>query len=144
MMSQIAARARRIMVCLCFGLTVASAADAASRQSAQALSDDPALEYAPDTVLIKFKPSAQPAQKRQAYAAVGGQKIRGYDLVRGLEHLQLGRGQRVEQAVERLQQLPFVEYVEPILRVAAGEVRARAEETGHREFQVWAEQSVSL
>ncbi len=113
MMSQIAARAWRTMVCLCFGLAVASAADAASRQSAQALSDDPVLEYAPDTVLIKFKPSAQPAQKRQAYAAVGGQKIRGYDLVRGLEHLQLGRGQRVEQAVERLQQLPFVEYVEP-------------------------------
>ena len=33
---------------------------------------------------------------------------------------------------------------EHVVRVAAGEERARAEETGHREFQVWAEQSVSL
>ena len=113
MMPQVAARVWRIAVCLCFGLAVASTADAASRQSARALSDDPALEFSPDSVLIKFKPSAQPAQKRQAYAAVGGQKIRGYGLVRGLEHVQLGRGQRVEQAIESLQRLPFVEYVEP-------------------------------
>jgi hypothetical protein len=28
--------------------------------------------------------------------------------------------------------------------VASGEVRARAEESKHREFQIWAEQSVSL
>lgn len=31
-----------------------------------------------------------------------------------------------------------------MLRVASGEVRAKAEENGHREFQVWAEQTVSL
>jgi altronate dehydratase len=31
-----------------------------------------------------------------------------------------------------------------ILRTASGEVLARAEETKHREFQFWAEQSVSL
>ena len=113
MTPRVIGRVWRIAVCLCFGLAVASAADAASPQSAQALSDDPALAYASDSVLIKFKPSAGPAQKRQAYDAVGGRKIRGYGLVRGLEHLQLGRGQRVEQAVERLQRLPFVEYVEP-------------------------------
>jgi len=33
---------------------------------------------------------------------------------------------------------------EHVCRVASGEVPARAEETKHREFQVWAEQSVSL
>ena len=33
---------------------------------------------------------------------------------------------------------------EHVLRVASGEVPARAEETKHREFQFWAEQSVSL
>lgn len=31
-----------------------------------------------------------------------------------------------------------------VLRVASGEILARAEETKHREFQIWAEQSVSL
>jgi altronate dehydratase len=31
-----------------------------------------------------------------------------------------------------------------VIRVASGEVRARAEESKHREFQIWAEQSVSL
>lgn len=31
-----------------------------------------------------------------------------------------------------------------VIRVASGEVVARAEETKHREFQIWAEQSVSL
>jgi hypothetical protein len=31
-----------------------------------------------------------------------------------------------------------------VRRVASGEVLAKAEETKHREFGVWAEQSVSL
>ena len=33
---------------------------------------------------------------------------------------------------------------EHVLRVASGEVLARAEETRHREFEIWGEQSVSL
>ncbi|HEX6885438.1 MAG TPA: hypothetical protein VF530_18830 [Planctomycetota bacterium] len=33
---------------------------------------------------------------------------------------------------------------EHVLRTASGEVPARAEEHKHREFQFWAEQSVSL
>jgi hypothetical protein len=33
---------------------------------------------------------------------------------------------------------------EHVRRVASGEVLARAEETKHREFGIWAEQSVSL
>jgi altronate dehydratase len=31
-----------------------------------------------------------------------------------------------------------------VVKVASGEVLAKAEETKHREFQIWAEQSVSL
>jgi altronate hydrolase len=31
-----------------------------------------------------------------------------------------------------------------MLRVASGQVPAKAEENKHREFQVWAEQTVSL
>ena len=33
---------------------------------------------------------------------------------------------------------------EHVLACASGEVQAMAEETGHREFQVWAERAVSL
>jgi altronate dehydratase len=33
---------------------------------------------------------------------------------------------------------------EHVIRVASGEVLAKAEESKHREFQIWAEQSVSL
>jgi altronate dehydratase len=33
---------------------------------------------------------------------------------------------------------------EHIISVASGEVLAKAEESKHREFQIWAEQSVSL
>ena len=31
-----------------------------------------------------------------------------------------------------------------VIRVASGEVLAKAEETKHREFEIWGEQSVSL
>ena len=31
-----------------------------------------------------------------------------------------------------------------VIRVASGEMLAKAEESKHREFQIWAEQSVSL
>ena len=113
MVPQVATRIWRLVICLLFGLALASTANAASPEFAQALADDPTMEYSPDSVLIKFKPMAGPAQKSQAYDAVGGRKIRGYGLVRGLEHVQLGRGRRVEQAIESLRQLPFVEYVEP-------------------------------
>jgi altronate dehydratase len=33
---------------------------------------------------------------------------------------------------------------EHVIKVASGEVLSKAEETKHREFQIWAEQSVSL
>ena len=42
----------------------------------------------------------------------------------------------IEQVGERV--------FEHALRVASGEVLAKAEESKHREFQIWAEQSVSL
>ena len=88
-------------------------ARAASPQAMAALSKDPGLGYAPDSVLVRFKGSASPADKRQARSLVNGARIRGYGVVKGLEHMQVGKGQGVERAVERLQQLPFVDYVEP-------------------------------
>ncbi|NOQ78444.1 MAG: hypothetical protein GQ546_03485, partial [Gammaproteobacteria bacterium] len=50
------------------------------------MSNNPLLEYAPDSVLLKFKPSTSTAQKLSARALVNGKKVRGYSLVEGLEH----------------------------------------------------------
>jgi altronate dehydratase len=44
------------------------------------------------------------------------------------------------ESIEQVGQRVF----EHVLRCASGEVLARAEEQKHREFQLWAEQSVSL
>jgi subtilisin family serine protease len=87
--------------------------NAASPQAQEALANNPALEYAPDTILVKFLPTASPAQKMNARALVSGERNRSYGLVQGLEHIQLSKGQSVERAIEVLQQLPFVEYAEP-------------------------------
>jgi len=87
--------------------------NAASPQAQEALANNPELEYAPDSLLVKFKPVASSSQKMNARALVNGEKNRSYGLVQGLEHIQLGRGQGVERAIEVLQQLPFVEYAEP-------------------------------
>ena len=86
---------------------------AASPETQRALSSDPTLSFSPDSLLVKFKPAAARAEKQRAYEAVGGGKIRGYGVVRGLEHISLGRGLGPVQAIQRLQRLPFVEYAEP-------------------------------
>jgi len=94
-------------------LLATTSSNAASPQAQEALANNPALEYAPDSVLVKFNQAASPAQKRNARALINAEKIRTYSLVQGLEHMQLGRGQSVEKVIEILQQLPFVEYSEP-------------------------------
>ena len=94
-------------------MLVISPSYAASPQAIAALSNNPALEYAPDSVLVKFKPSASPTQKLNARALVNGEKIRGYGIVQGLEHIRLGKGKEVVIAIDLLQKLPFVDYAEP-------------------------------
>lgn len=96
-----------------FIMTWSYSSHAASKQAAEALTGNPALQFAPDSVLVRFKTSATQMQKMNARALVLGKKIRGYGLVKRLEHLQLSEGVRVENALKRLRQLPFVEYAEP-------------------------------
>ncbi len=90
-----------------------SLALAASEKSRQALADNPALEYAQDTILVKFKTSATPSQKQNARSSIQSETLHHYGIVNALEHLQLAPGQAVEKAVEHLQSLPFIEYAEP-------------------------------
>lgn len=103
----------RLLLMLALACTFSLPASAASQRAVDALRDNPALNYAPDSVLVRFAAGATPAQVRQARAAVNGNKLRRYTLVPGLEHLGIGRGIGVQKAIDVLQRLPFVEYVEP-------------------------------
>ena len=75
--------------------------------------------YAPDSVLVKFKPSANASQKARARGLVNAASRRGYGIVKNLEKLKLKPNQSVSRAVNRLSRLPFVEYAEPDYLVQA-------------------------
>lgn len=69
--------------------------------------------YAPDSLLVKFRPSANASQKAQARGLVNAVSRRGYGLVKNLEALRLKPNQKITDAVDKLARLPFVEYAEP-------------------------------
>jgi subtilisin family serine protease len=69
--------------------------------------------YVPDAVIVKFRPSANASNKARARGLVNAVANRQFKIVRGLEKLKLKKGQSVNQAVNRLKKLPFVEYAEP-------------------------------
>jgi subtilisin family serine protease len=69
--------------------------------------------YAPDAVIVKFRPSANASNKARARGLVNAVANRQFKIVKGLEKLKLKKGQSVNQAVNRLKKLPFVEYAEP-------------------------------
>ncbi len=75
--------------------------------------------YAPDSVIVKFRPSANASKKARARGLVNATSHRGYDLVKGLESLKLKPGQSISKAVNRLKNLPFVEFAEPDYLVQA-------------------------
>jgi subtilisin family serine protease len=69
--------------------------------------------YAPDSVLVKYRPSASASAKANARALVQADSYEGYGIVRALENLHLKPGQSVARAIDTLENLPFVEYAEP-------------------------------
>lgn len=75
--------------------------------------------YVPDAVIVKFRPSANASNKARARGLVNAVSNRQFKIVKGLEKLKLKKGQSVNQAVRRLQKLPFVEYAEPDYLVQA-------------------------
>ena len=75
--------------------------------------------YVPDAVIVKFRPSANASSKARARGLVNAVSNRQFKIVKGLEKLKLKKGQSVNQAVRRLQKLPFVEYAEPDYLVQA-------------------------
>lgn len=69
--------------------------------------------YAPDSLLVKFTPSANASQKARARGLVNTTSRKAYGIVKGLEALRLKPNQKVIDAVDKLARLPFVEYAEP-------------------------------
>ena len=69
--------------------------------------------YAPDSILVRYKPSATANDKAQARGLANAASHRAYGLVRGLENMRLKPGQGVIDAVDKLSRLPFIEYAEP-------------------------------
>ena len=89
----------------------AAVAPAGASPAPQGISAAP---HAADSVLVKFKLGTSAAEKANAHAAVGGQMLKEYSLVPGLEHLRIPADSvGVERVLQILPRLPFVEYAEP-------------------------------
>jgi serine protease len=85
--------------------------------SRRALEANPKLEYDPYTVLVRFKDDAPDLARGAARGLVGGEVVRTYSLVPGLEHLRVSVG--VADAITMLRLMPGVEFAEPDYTVHA-------------------------
>jgi len=79
--------------------------------SRRAVEQDPKLEYDPYTVLVRFSDNTPDQVKAFARVLVGGEFIRSFRNVPGLEHLKVGIA--VADAVSILSMIPGVEFAEP-------------------------------
>lgn len=100
------------------GLAMIVAATSAHAQSSpnqlspgkQLLLANPALEYDPYSVLVRFTPDSTNEQRSEALAAVGGTVLKAYDLVPGLFHISIEG--TADQAVAALGAFKAVQYAE--------------------------------
>lgn len=74
--------------------------------------------HVPGEVLVKFRAGAGPGERARFRAGLGATRVREA-LGRRLEHLRLGAGKTVEEALERYRRHPLVEYIEPNYLVQA-------------------------
>ncbi len=65
------------------------------------------------SILVRFKPVALQSRRAATRAQINGTRLRAYKMVAGLEHIRLGAGTDVEQALAILRRLPFVAYAQP-------------------------------
>ena len=71
-------------------------------------------QYVPGEVIVKFHDSASKATAAAAHALAGGQTIKSFTGgVDRFDHLKLGKGVNVEDALAKYRQSPAVEYAEP-------------------------------
>jgi len=73
----------------------------------------PATRHAPDTILVRFKPSTPPSERAQVHALAGGRVHKSFTLVDGLQVVRIPRSMPVKDAVALYQRHPAVLYAEP-------------------------------
>ncbi|MBX3364521.1 MAG: S8 family serine peptidase [Phycisphaeraceae bacterium] len=91
-------------------ITVGPGADVTRQDAKSALEADPAMEYSPTSIFVRFAPYMDHAMQRQVLDAVGGAVVLRYTLVPGL--MLVDPGVSVEHAVEVLGAMPGVIYSE--------------------------------
>lgn len=101
-------------------------ADEIQSRAASALRANPNLERNPYAVLVRFDPRASQGLKSLSRRFAGTTRLRGYDLVPGLELVGTG-GRTPEEAVATLRKMPGVLYAEPdyVLRASQNQVFPR-------------------
>src|SRR5207247_5335537 len=82
----------------------------------------PPPRHAPDTILVKFSPSALPVDRALAHALVGAHAYKRFKIVEGLQAVRIPPGMHVKEALEFYRRRPDVLYAEPnwIVEAKAG------------------------
>src|SRR3989454_2590263 len=73
----------------------------------------PTPRHAPDTILVRFKASALPADQALVHALVGAHAYKSFRIVEGLQAVRIPPGMHVKDAIEFYRQHPDVLYAEP-------------------------------
>src|SRR5213594_5069122 len=73
----------------------------------------PTPRHAPDTILVRFKASALPADQALVHALVGAHAYKSFKIVEGLQAVRIPPGMRVKDAIEFYRRRPDVLYAEP-------------------------------
>ncbi len=77
-----------------------------------------AQRFAPDRVLIRFRPAATKEQQQQLRATTGASKVKEFRIVQGLQLLRLPAGVRLADALRQYRRSPNVLYAEPDYKVS--------------------------
>jgi subtilisin family serine protease len=102
---------------LAFLLVGARPVAAGGRNEAELKPKRGQLRYAPDEVLVRFRATAAPPAMAAAHQRVGGQVLRSYRTLPGLQAVKLPAGMKVQRALRAYRQSPDVLYAEPNWRV---------------------------
>jgi len=66
----------------------------------------PPPRHAPDTILVKFSPSALPVDRALAHALVGAHAYKRFKIVEGLQAVRIPPGMHVKEALELYRAVP--------------------------------------
>ena len=72
--------------------------------------------YVEGEVLVRFKTGVTAAERAGANLGVGARSVKRFRIVPNLEHVRLGKGLSVLDAIDRYESMPAVEYAQPNYR----------------------------